>query len=169
MSVFGTFHRQYFPWSSLTPIKIIRITMIELEELRIPTRALNALTRANIRTVYQLSGMEQKEIAAIPGVGMVTARLIQQELERFGLWDFTKARRVTDGRIRTTRVVNKIVTTWDNTPEDSGLSRYQMAIGNHCSRTPNWCWYLKATDRPLGSAGTLQGRFLRMMVINEVF
>jgi|GEM_PF-3004940 DNA-directed RNA polymerase alpha subunit len=59
--------------------------MIELEELRIPTRALNALTRANIRTVYQLSGMEQKEIAAIPGVGMVTARLIQQELERFGL------------------------------------------------------------------------------------
>jgi len=61
--------------------------MIELEELRIPTRGLNALTRANIRTVYQLSGMEQKEIAAIPGVGMVTARLIQQELERFGLWD----------------------------------------------------------------------------------
>jgi len=29
--------------------------------------------------------MEQKEIAAIPGLGMVTARLIQQELERFGL------------------------------------------------------------------------------------
>ena len=54
-----------------------------IESLSLPGKTVNALQKANIKTVAELKALSNEEVLAISGIGAVSAEQIQKALAEF--------------------------------------------------------------------------------------